>query len=400
MRGRPDVALISLYPPPGATHAGRSGVASYTANLARAMAGHGADVLVLAPREPGLPATCRDDGIEVRRAFSRGAAALPAAAAAAIRSSAPLVHLQHELFLYGGASSVPGLAPALTALRGAGRRTVATTHQVVDPAAIDRRFVQMHRVRAPSGVARAGLSTVQRLIGSLCDAVVVHEPAFAPIVRRSVVIPHGVEPLVREERTAARRRLGLEDGRLVALCFGFVAPYKGLETALRAAEGAADAVQLVVAGGEHPRLAGRDAYATALRARWGGSARFTGYIPEDDVASWFGAADVALFPYPQPFSSSGALALALGYGTPVLVSPAMARTLHAPEAMTAPDDPAELARMLRALASDPARLRDLADASGAMGRGRSWDAAAQRHLDLYREVLRGDRAPGRRVRAG
>ena len=258
----PDVALVGTYPTAGERHGGASGVASYTANLAHALAGAGASVTVTAAREPGEAPTSHDGGVRVERHFDRGRRALPNAVAAAAATGAPVVHVQHELFLYGGPAAIPGLLPAL------GRRTcptVVTLHQVVDPSTVDGSFTALHRVRAPAPLARWGVAGVQDAVGRLSDAVIVHEPAFARHVNGACVVPHGVETPPLPDRDAARLSLGLDD-RLTVLCFGFVAPYKGLETALEAAALAGPAVQLVIAGGEHPRLAGRDPYASDLRA--------------------------------------------------------------------------------------------------------------------------------------
>ena len=55
---RPDVSLIAPYPQlDGNHHAGTSGVASYTANLARALRDDGADVHVVAPFDDDGPCT-------------------------------------------------------------------------------------------------------------------------------------------------------------------------------------------------------------------------------------------------------------------------------------------------------------------------------------------------------
>jgi hypothetical protein len=84
------------------------------------------------------------------------------------------------------------------------------------------------------------------------------------------------------------------------LCFGFLAPYKGLEVALGASAALRDRVHLVVAGGEHPRLAeAGDSYAASLRERFGAHATFTGYVDDADVGDWFAAGDVAA-PVPAP----------------------------------------------------------------------------------------------------
>ena len=376
----PDVALISPFPALGSRHAGWTGVASYSANLADALGDAGARVTVLASAEPDLPAVTRDGSLEVRRVWRRGAGALPAAAAAARATGAEAVHLQHELFLYGGPAAVPAVVPALAALRG--RRAVVTMHHVVDPGDIDGGFTATHRVRAPAPVARAGVAGVQRTISALADAVVVHEPSFASVVPGAEVVPHGIEVVDRVDRAAARTALGVGTDRLVVLCFGFLAPYKGLEAALGAARLAGDPVELVIAGGEHPRLAG-DGYADRLRSSAPGNVRFTGFVPDADVARWFAAADVALLPYPRPFASSGPLALALAHRTPVLVSEALARTTGAPGALAVGADPAAIAGRLRALAADAGERERLRDAARRLAAGRTWPEVARRHLELY-----------------
>jgi glycosyltransferase involved in cell wall biosynthesis len=380
----PDVALISPFPALGKRHAGWTGVASYSANLAAALGDAGARVTVLASEEPDHPAVDRDGALEVRRVWRRGPSALPAAAAAARATGAGAVHLQHELFLYGGPAAVPGIVPALASL--AGRRAVVTMHHVVDPGDVDAAFTATHHVNAPAPVARAGVATLQRTIRAFADAIVVHEPSFASVVPGAEVVPHGIEVVDAADRDAARAALGVGDG-LCALCFGFLAPYKGLEAAIGAARLAGDEVELVIAGGEHPRLGGD--YAARLRDTAPANVRITGFVPDADVARWFAAADVALLPYPRPFASSGPLALALAHGTPVLMSEALARTTGAPGALAVGPDPAAIAVRLRGLAAKPAERERLRAAAARMAAGRSWPEVARRHLELYGSSLRG-----------
>jgi glycosyltransferase involved in cell wall biosynthesis len=146
-------------------------------------------------------------------------------------------------------------------------------------------------------------------------------------------------------------------------------------------------------------LSGRDGYAASLRERWGHIARFTGRVPDEEVPLWFSAADVALYLYPRPFSSSGALALALGYGTPAMLSRELAACVGASADMAVERDPQVLADRLRSLAASPRELERLGAATAALARDRSWPHVATRHLDLYEEVIRGHGAPRRRVRA-
>lgn len=379
-----DVCMIAPYPRLGVVHGGTSGVASYTANLARALADEGARITVVAPELDGEPAVASDGGVNVMRAFRDGPRALPTALAAARLTKADVIHLQHELFLYGGPMAVPGLLGALgNRRRGRASRQVVTMHQVVDPKSVDRDFVRLHRIGVPQRAARFAITTMQRSIPSLSDAVIVHEPAFTEHVPNAVAVPHGVEtPTSAIDRVRARAALGLDPERLVALCFGFLAPYKGLETALEAARIAGPDVQLVVAGGDHPRLEQRHAYGAALRRAHQDVARFTGFVDDVDVPRLFHAADVVLLPYPMPHASSGALALALAYDRPVLASAAMARTCGLPQSV-AFGDAGDLAALLRHFAHEPAALDDLCAELSGLRDERSWPAVARRHLDLY-----------------
>lgn len=394
----PDVALISPYPRLGSRHDGDSGVASYTANLAHALAGCGVRVVVIAPRVDGEPERGQDGPVEVRRAFAdRTAGAVPQALAAATATGAPVAHLQHELFLYSGASGLPTTVAALAARRGPRRprrqRTVITMHQVVNPAAVNRQYTQMHRVAVPAPAARLAIGTVQRVLPKLADRVLVHEPAFARIIRGSVVVHHGIEvpQPPTESKAAVRQRLGIPADGLLALCFGFLAPYKGLETALEAATLTNDSVRLVVAGGPHPRLAAQgDDYAGRLQQQWGGYATFTGYVADHAVGDWFDAADVLLLCYPEPHASSGPLALALAHHTPVLLSRRLAETVGADPLVAVDPDPRDWADRLTGLAADPAGLRLIGEHIETMASDRAWPAVAQRHLDLYRGAIHDD----------
>ncbi len=400
-----DVVMVAPYPALHTESPIPSGVATYTERLTTALADEGVRVHVIAPQLNGEPSLVRArNQVTVERSFRRGPSALPAAATAASRGDAPIVHLQYETFLFGGPSSIPGVVPALCNLRGRRRGPVVTMHQVVDPSSVDRSFTDLHRVKVPHRVARAGLAGIQRTVQALSAATVVHERAFGQVMPSAVVMPIGIDQANSEHSCSARaakEQLGLRTDRLTALCFGFLSPYKGYELALEAAELAGDDVDLVVAGGAHPRLERNDdGYADQLRRRYGHVARFVGYVEEPDVATFFRAADVLLLPYPAPFASSGPFAQALGFGTPVLCSEAFATCVGAPPTLIATSGPHGWSRRLVDLARDPQQLQDLRSATRQLANGRTWSEVARRHIALYEEVIDARRTPSRRVWPG
>jgi len=109
------------------------------------------------------------------------------------------------------------------------------------------------------------------------------------------------------------------DRKLNLLFFGFVRPYKGLDTLLRA-------IALLKGYDLTLRVAGefwkdKDAY-LALITELGLSGRVEivdGYIPEEDMSRYFCQCDLVVLPYKKSITS-GVIATAYGFGKPVLAT--------------------------------------------------------------------------------
>ncbi len=227
------------------------------------------------------------------------------------------------------------------------------------------------------------------------------ELAVAP--GRVTVIPHGEygffarrgEPI---ERATARLDLGLEPGNEVALFFGYVREYKGLDLLLEAwpaVASARSAARLVVAGDPVRLDRGRREELREWATRLGVVHRF-GYVPFSEVARYFAAADVLVMPY-RRISQSGVLYLALSLGVAVVAT----RVGGLPELLAdgesallvEPDSPEELARALsRALGEASLRER-LARGGRRIADEHSWPAIAGR-TELALARLLEDRRTG------
>lgn len=119
-------------------------------------------------------------------------------------------------------------------------------------------------------------------------------------------------------RKNARRQLGLREGETVFLMFGAIKPYKGLTESIDAINALAveEPVRLVVAG-KADKSAETDAFTNAALTNPAVIIR-PEHIDPQEVQVYFRAADIALLPYRRTLNS-GALALALTFGLPVVM---------------------------------------------------------------------------------
>lgn len=188
------------------------------------------------------------------------------------------------------------------------------------------------------------------------------------------------------DRAQARARFGLADEAFAVLCFGLIRPYKGVDVLLEAVASLPVELPLVLL------LAGEPwgADAQVLRERLGRSdlagrvhAKLE-WIPEQEAAQWFGAADVAVLPY-RSATGSAVAAQALGAGLPV-VGTRVGGIAEVVEdgsngLLVPPEDAAALAGALRRL-SEPGLREGLAAGVRRSAERWSWESYARSLVDL------------------
>src|SRR5438445_426926 len=204
-----------------------------------------------------------------------------------------------------------------------------------------------------------------------------HELATALAARRldvdARVIPHPVFPS-EPPRT--------DDGRTL-LCLGTIRPYKGLGDAIAAVR-QIEGARLLVAGDPLEPLNGYRAEAGDL-AEWR-----LGYLSRSELERALGEATVALFPYRPELDQSGALLQALGAGVPAVAYDVggigePVREFGAGRVVE-PGDVRGLAEAARELLDDGAALEAARAGARRARETLTWEAAAQAHAALYREL--------------
>jgi len=288
-------------------------------------------------------------------------------------------HLLHRRTALGALWEFCKLVAKLLIAKLRGIRVVWTVHNATP-----------HRVDHPRLQA-----ALQRLLPRALDGwIALSEPARqAALValpqlagKPSWVILHGhyrscySRPPAREE---ARRHLDIDRDTRVILFFGLIRAYKnvgGLVHTFRACKGTD--LRLVIAGNPEDQLD------LDLRRRAEDDQRIRldlGFIPDEQVPFYFGAADLTVIPFAK-ILNSGSAVLSLSLDTPVLV-PDLGSMRELADLIGAPwvtlfDGKLEADELLAALdaakhVSGPAPLEPLA-----------WEAVGRQTLEVYQQLVR------------
>ncbi|HEY0158537.1 MAG TPA: glycosyltransferase family 4 protein [Thermoanaerobaculia bacterium] len=184
-------------------------------------------------------------------------------------------------------------------------------------------------------------------------------------------------------RAEARRRLGVKGN--VALCFGHVRPYKGLDIALRAWRMLQTDVTLVVAG--EAWWKGEEEYRALAEGLDNVRLDFR-FIPDAELANYFAAADVVLAPY-RVEAQSGVVLTSFHFARPVIASTVggLPEIIEdgANGMLIPPEDPRALARAVDAFFARGDR-GEMERRSAASARKYSWEEYGR----LFRRLVAGE----------
>ena len=246
-------------------------------------------------------------------------------------------------------------------------------------------FITRHSTRRAARVIAVSESTRQDVI-HLCGV-----PA-----ERVVVVPNGVtdefRPAAPSEVAEFRRQKGLPDRFLLFL--GTLEPRKNLVRLLdayalwRQSKGASAAAALVIAGGKGWFYETIFARVAALGLT--DHVIFPGFVPAEELAWWYRAAEV--FVYPSLFEGFGLPVLeAMACGTPVITSDAssLPEVTGAAAELIDPEDAAAIADAIERVMAEPGRRAAMRTAGIQRAALYSWERTADETVAVYRAVLGG-----------
>lgn len=317
----------------------RCGIATYSEALAKALSEEGVKVYIVRLNRLGRKTTEYFENLALRR--------MP---------KVDLMLIENEYGLFQGGESV-----FYANIRRAGVPVVTTMHAVSSP-------------------------IPDEIVSENSEMVIVHnEFCKRRFTHECVVIPHGVQSGSCLPLEEAKSIMGLE-GPVVTV-FGFIAPYKGIEMAIRTVGLEFPDMKLVVAGGWHVDL--ETTYIARLKqmaeAIAPGQVAWTGWVPDEDLPKVFGASDICL--YPNLYATeSGALLTMVGYGRCVLAR-AIPPVVEKEGALMTFSDDNELILKMEELLGDPELRHKYEEGAKRYAGENSWRNVAKKHLEAFGELI-------------
>lgn len=272
------------------------------------------------------------------------------------------------------------LIPLITLLKKTRARIFLTIHNVLPH---ERRILDQFLSRCAYRLSSRLLVHAEKMREEVTKNFVV-DP------RKIAVIPHGIcaNGEIKYTRAQARNYLGIKE-KYIILHFGFVRPYKGIDYLIRAFRSFAAKfdVALVIAGEFFTDLT---QYQRELKKSGLGEKiyLFPRYIPYEEIAVFFSAADIVVQPYVSFSGQSGVSQTAYLHSLPVVateVGGLPELVIHEKTGLIVkPADSQGLAIALESLLADDDKRRQY----GANGRKflethLGWEKVAERLLEIY-----------------
>lgn len=401
---------------------------NYFRYLALALQKAGVDVRIYADRNP----TNLGVGLEyVNLLWSPGDRFYPLhILRQALRDRPNLIHLHHEVGMFGGpinASLFP-LVPIL--LKFFGFKIVTTIHAVVKPEEIDLRFLETFawpQKRFLIFPVKLYFFLLNWVIALFSDRVIVHAEILKKTLiesyhcpgRKILVVPHGVPEEVssppagplrpaspnRGEREASEAgQLSVVGGQLLKrlgeskflLYFGYLHRRKGLEDLIKAFSQTAVAkegtLKLVLAGGALQKDYEQKLQNLITEPGTVGKVIITGFISQSELDYLLDHCLFAVLPATYSIAASGPLAQVIAYEKPVIVSRVGVYAEEITDGgnglLSLPGNVTDLSEKIQKLAVDENLLRKLGEGMKKMHLDRGWNSIAERTLKIYEDIIR------------
>ena len=332
---------------------------------------------------------------DVKLVWDKNLLYIPQIISQLIKDKPDVIHIQHEINMYGGVDTAVAFPLLLLLCKLTGTKVVTTVHAVVDPAWVTTSFVNLFRgqdSKIPPFALKLFFNYLYKSIGLFSDKLIVHTNLLKKILvdtygisaGKILVIPHGVQ------------KLQLEDTRHDNyFCYlGYLVKRKGLENLLIGFGKFLDTnpqsgFKLVLAGGP---ISGQEFALDELKglvekANLQDKVVFTGFLSEKEIAQYFKHAYAVAIPSVISIAASGPFALAMSYGKCVLASKIgnfEEEIRDNVDGILVPDDKWDSAFTF--VYKNLAKVKSIESKVVEKARARQWDRIAKLHVGVYEQL--------------
>jgi len=332
------------------------------------------------------------------------------------QTPADLIHIQHAAGTYGFDRAI-FLLPALLKATGWRKPIVTTIHEYGwwewQPKWIPASLLEQIKTW---GQSHSWWDREDGFLLTHSDAIITTNYSATQIIHsrlpkldskvNEVPIGANVNVLIQDRtqaRTILRRQCGWSADSVVIVFFGFLHPVKGLETLLSAFKQVSvmqpQARLLLLGGVESLALPAAQAtdhwqclQTTIVTLNLQSVVHMTGYVDDATVSQYLSGADVGVLPFNHGVTlKSGSLLALMSHALPVVATrsiPPDPALTHSPVQFTTPRHVNELALALNHLLKDDDWRKQLGVAGQAYSQSFSWEAVAEKHVEIYQHVMR------------
>lgn len=307
-----------------------------------------------------------------------------------------VIHLQHEINMYGGLVTTILFPWLLFFLKIRKIKIVTTLHAVVPLEIIDKKFIRSFRgeTKISPWMLKLFFIYLNRFINFFSDIIIVHTNLLENVLsvdygiseEKIKVLPHGVPGVALTEKMKGD----------YFLYFGYIVKRKGLENVIC---GYAEFIKeneeyanfkLVLAGGtiNGQEFAKEDILELIEKLGISGSVEFTGFVNDDRIKELFERAYAVVIPAVISISASGPLAQAFAYGKCVIASRIgnFCEEIDNGEDGILVDNDDWKAAFSKVLL-DQDLVKKIESNIKKKATIRNWDNVAKRHFEIYNELL-------------
>lgn len=389
------------------------GVAHYTSHLRQELSQRGIDSTVLTTAQAAQHSQEKNIIGAVRSWRIQDLASL---VRSLHQTSVDLLHIQHAAGTYGFDRAI-FLLPALLKVTGWQQPIVTTIHEYGwwewQPQWLPASLLEQIKTWGQShtwwdredGFLLTGSDAIITTNYSATQVIHARLPNLAARIHE-VPISANIDIAMQDQtqaRSTLRQHCGWPADSVVIVFFGFLHPVKGLETLLPAFKQVSvmqPQARLLLLGGVES-LALPAAQATEYWQRLQDTiatlnlhtvVHLTGYVDDATASQYLLGADVGVLPFNHGVTlKSGSLLALMAHALPVVATrstPPDPALTHAPVRFVTPRNEDELALSLSDLLKDNTRRKQLSVAGQAYSQSFSWEAIAEKHVEIYQHVLR------------